>query len=278
MTPGVLYEPDKTMSAIQAALFLGVMLVPLALSVNFRTVVTAEPLQVTIAPAPAPPPPQADTDVAAVREQIEAARRNLEQSEVARRRQQQELAEQRKEEAQKRAEEAKKERERIEAQRRAEAEEQRRIAEAKKEKELEAKRQRELEEQRRVEELKAKQQAQEEAEQRRLEALKAKQLAARNDRIMARLIGAIQERVQRHVPSPDNIPSNIQVEIKVPLQGNGRLAGLPEILSSSGYPTFDEQAVRAIIKGAEQGFEMPDDPELRKRFDELILIIKPKQS
>lgn len=278
MTPGVLYEPDKTISAIQAALVLSAMLVPLVLSVNFRTTVAVQPLTVTIAPAPAPAPPESSADVAAVREQIEAAQRNLEQSEVARRRQQQELAEQRKEEARRRAEEAKQERERIEAQRRAEAEELKRIAAAKKKQQEEEERQRKLAEQKRQEELQARQKAKEEAEQQRLEALKAKQLAARNDRIMARLVGAIQERVQRHVPSPENIPSNIQVEIKVPLQDNGRLAGLPEVIRGSGYPTFDEQAVRAIIKGAEQGFEMPADPELRKRFDELILIIKPKQS
>ena len=292
MTPGVLYEPDKAWSALQAGLFLCAMILPLALSVNFRTVVSATPITVSITAAPTPPKQESSANVAAVREQVEAVKRNLEQAEVARRRQQQEVAEQKKEEARKRAEEARRERERIDAERRAEAQEQKRIAEELEQKKLEEEQKKQLEEQKQLEEeqkkklaeqkriadLEAKKLAEEEAKLAREEQVRAKQLADRNSRIMARLINAIHDRVQRHISSPDNIPFDIQVEIRVPLQNNGRLATTPEVIRSSGFPNFDEQAVRAIIKGAEQGFELPEDPDLRKQFDELILIIKPLQN
>lgn len=75
---------------------------------------------------------------------------------------------------------------------------------------------------------------------------------------------------------PEGVNPNIRVEILVPLGINGRLSGAPKITASSGNQFFDDQALRAVIRGAEAGFELPTNPELRKQFNELHLVLVPK--
>ena len=293
MTPGKLDEPNKLWSGIQASLIMLLLVVPLSFSFDFRKVVVAQPIQVAIVTAPPPEPkPVPTVDVAAVKEQIEATKKNLELAEIARRKQKEKIEQQKKEEEEREkleAEQRRIEQERIEAEK-AQQEEEERLAKLEQEKLLQEKLAKEKQlaaeaEKKRKEEI-AKREAAKEAAKRKAEAeeearrkaeAQAKLIAARNQREMSRIINAIHDRVRRHVTNPDNIPTNIEVEVKFSLNEEGYLQAQPSIIKSSGYATFDNQAVRAVIRGAENGFELPSDPKLRNQFNEVIIRIVPKQ-
>ena len=269
----VTYEPDKYWSAIQAATLLALVVIPLVLTISLRKVVINTPVTVALVTAPPPPPtPVPAPNTEAVREQIEATRRNLEQAALARQRiekvEAQAAAERQRVEEQERQHREEERLQREELERQQQAEEKKRSEEQERQRrEEEEQRQRELEEQRQLEA--------QAADQRQLE-VDARLKAAQDERIMARYITAIHDRVKRHMTNPEGVSSDIQVEINVPLQPDGRLAGTPKIISPSGHVQFDEQAVRAILRAAEGGFDLPPDKELRDRFDELLLIISPK--
>lgn len=274
-----LHEPDKNLSAVQAFLLMAALTAPLVWSVSFRTTVVTQPIVVAVVAAPPPEPepaPQPEADLERVREQLEATRRNLEEAEVARRRAQQQAEERRREEEVRQAEEDERRREEEQArQRELEEEQRRKEAEEEKRRQAEAERRRE-EERRKLEEEERRRREAEEIERRRVEA-EARAKAARDARLMDRHIAGIHDRVKRHLTNPEGVPSGIQVEVRVLLQPNGTLADIPKVIEESGFEPFDDQAVRAVIRGAENGFDLPDDPELREQFDELILVITPKE-
>ncbi len=94
--------------------------------------------------------------------------------------------------------------------------------------------------------------------------------------LLGRYIAGIKERVYRHMSNPEGVDSGIAVEIRVRLNDDGTLARLPEVADGSGNAAYDTQAVRAVIRAAEGGFDLPDDSELRSEFGDLLLIITPK--
>ena len=291
MSAAGLYEPDKNLSGVQAFLLLTVVTLPLLWSVSFRKTIIPEPIVVAIVSAPAPPvqETQPAPDLDKVREQIEATKHNLERAEIARRRaedlaEQQRLDEERRLEAQRERreeEEARRqdeleERQRLEEEKQLEAEtESKRLEDEEKRRQAEAKKQLQEEEERQRE-TEARKRAEEEAEARRQAEVDARLKSARDAKLMDRYMAGIHDRIKRHLTNPEGVSSGIEVEIRVRLNQNGRLADEPEVTKVSGHEQFDEQAVRAIIRGAQVGFDMPEDKDLREQFGELILVITPE--
>ena len=280
MSSASIYEPDKYLSAFQALFIMVATVFPFVINFSLdRTLTIAQPLEVAIIAAPpeiiTPP-----VEVEQIKQELEQSiQRQQQQAELARRKER-ELEEQRlREEELRQQEEAKRlEEQRLqeEAEQRRKEEEARLLAEAER---------RRLEEQR----LQAEQKRLEEAErieaerERREEQRKAQELArqaelkaAANAKIMNRYISGIHNQVQRHLSNPEGVPTGIQVEIRLSVGDDGHLVATPQTLKSSGHRPFDEQALRAILRSAEEGFDLPDDPDLRAEFSELILIIKPK--
>ncbi len=94
--------------------------------------------------------------------------------------------------------------------------------------------------------------------------------------LLGRYIAGIKERVYRHMSNPEGVDPGIAVEVRVRLNDDGTLVRVAEVADSSGNAAYDTQAVRAVIREAESGFDLPDDPELRSEFDDLLLVIAPK--
>ena len=275
-----LYEPDKNLSGVQAFLILAAVDSTACVDSvdpqdgcyrahNGRHRHGASP------PPVAEPEPLPDLDKIP-REQIEATQRNLEQAEIAppqggtRRGKKKRLEE---EQIQRRGRAKKKGGASApRARGRGKKNAKRRL---KKRKEAEEAKRRE-EQARLKQEQEERQRALEEAEARRQAEAEARIKAARDARLMDRYIAGIHDKVKRHMTNPEGVPTDIKVEIRVLLQDNGTLLAVPEVEESSGNELFDEQAVRAVIRGAENGFDLPDDPELRKQFAELLLVIRPE--
>lgn len=278
MNPAGIYEPDKYWSACQAFLIMLAMVIPMALQFEFeRTLTIAAPLEVTIVTAP-PQTVFQEQQAVEIQQQLEQQLSRQRDAELARRRaeelkQQEELrlAEQRRQE-----EEAR----RLEQERLAAELEQQRLLEEQ-QRQAEQEEQERLEQERlRQEQLEADRIAAEKAAAEQAAALEAERLAAikakANAVIINRYTVGIHNQVQRHLANPDDVTADLLVEIKIVLGDDGHLVSTPEIINKSGHEKFDEQAIRAILQSGREGFSLPDDPELREQFREIIMIIKPK--
>ena len=262
MKPPRLHEPDLIASALQATALMAALILPLALSIELKKTVIPVSLSVPIVtevrPAALPPP---DQGISELHEQLQQNRAQS-KADLARRRQQN------------------KERQQQEAERqRQEAE--RRQAEEKRQQEIEQeKRQRQRREQEAREKRKKleQQQRQRDAAQKKRAAPRGLSAAQRAS-LIGRYTSGIKERVHRYMSNPEGIDAaeKIAVEVRVRLDSRGMLVATPVIERSSGHATYDNQAIRAIIRAADGGFELPDDPELRSEFGDLLLTIRPKK-
>lgn len=264
-----LYEPDIVASALQAVAILALAVTPLLLSIKLRRTIIPVSLTVPLLATTPPPIEQPDVpDIKKLNEEVKQAAEQRREAELARKakadKKKQAEAEQLRQDEEKKKHEAKlaeQKRQEEEARKRQQQEQQR----------LEQKRQkREAEQQKR---LKDEQQRQAENQTKHENRLNEQQRAS----LIGRYTAGIQNRVYRRMSNPDNIATDIKVEIRVRLDADGKLVGTPAIERSSGNSAYDTLAVRAIIRASEGGFDLPTDPELREQFGDLILILSPKQ-
>ena len=260
-----LHEPDLFASAVQATVLMSALILPLALSIDLKRTIIPVSLSVPVVtearPAPAPQPAEG---ISELREQVKQRQQQTE-ADLARRRQQAE-----EEERQRRQEEEERRRQQEE-----EDERQRRLAEEE-ERQLQA----EQQERERRRQMEQRQQAEREAaERRRAEAAAGRLTAEQRASLIGRYTTGIRERVHRYMSNPEGIGASddIAVEVRVRLDSRGMLAAAPVIERSSGSSAYDNQAIRAVIRAADGGFELPDDPQLRTEFGDLLLTIRPKQ-
>ena len=192
----------------------------------------------------------------------------------------------------KREEEKRKKREREEAEKKRKAAEQKKREEAKKKKQAEEEKRKKEEAKKRAEELAeaARARAQEAAAARAKEAadraaeLRAQASAAARAAEAARLAdlrGLYLNRIRAQIESRLDTPAavlgrdDLVAEIRVLLHSDGELKGWPQITRSSGFPEYDEAAIRAIIQAAP--LVVPsDEPELLGEFLQLDLRIRPQ--
>ena len=69
---------------------------------------------------------------------------------------------------------------------------------------------------------------------------------------------------------------DVVVEIEVFLHPDGELKGWPTVTRSSGFPEYDEAAIRAVIQAAPLVVPV-DEPELLGEFLNLDLDVTPVQ-
>ena len=280
-----IHEPHKTRHAISAALmvaaFFGIVLLsnliswgapppPAAMRISLIPDIPVPPPPPPPEPEPAPEPEKpAPQDTAAEAErQAEIIRAEKEkkrkQEEAARKKR--EAEKKRKEEAARKKREEEKKRKEDEARKKREAE--------KKRKEEEARRKREQEEQRARLRAEA---AAAEAERQRQQALEKRTARIAND-YAARIIASIDQ----HLKTPAGVPedSDIVVIVRVQLNPDGSLIGIPEVEESSGYSEYDEAAIRAVLKAAPlpvptESF-ITGNSRLMQQFLEHRLYIRPR--
>ena len=192
----------------------------------------------------------------------------------------------------KREEEKRKKREREEAEKKRKAAEQKKREEAEKKKQAEEEKRKKEEAKKRAEELAeaARARAQEAAAARAKEAAdRAAELRAQADAAaraaeaarLADLRGLYLNRIRAQIESRLDTPAavlgrdDLVAEIRVLLHSDGELKGWPQITRSSGFPEYDEAAIRAIIQAAP--LVVPsDEPELLGEFLQLDLRIRPQ--
>ena len=195
-------------------------------------------------------------------------------------------------EKKKREEEKRKKREREEAEKKRKAAEQKKREEAEKKKQAEEEKRKKEEAKKRAEELaeSARTRAQEAAAARAKEAadraaeLRAQASAAARAAEAARLAdlrGLYLNRIRAQIESRLDTPAavlgrdDLVAEIRVLLHSDGELKGWPQVTRSSGFPEYDEAAIRAIIQAAP--LVVPsDEPELLGEFLQLDLRIRPQ--
>ena len=195
-------------------------------------------------------------------------------------------------EKKKREEEKRKKREREEAEKKRKAAEKKKREEAKKKKQAEEEKRKKDEAKKRAEELAeaARTRAQEAAAARAKEAadraaeLRAQASAAARAAEAARLAdlrGLYLNRIRAQIESRLDTPAavlgrdDLVAEIRVLLHSDGELKGWPQVTRSSGFPEYDEAAIRAIIQAAP--LVVPsDEPELLGEFLQLDLRIRPQ--
>ncbi|MCY4325004.1 MAG: TonB C-terminal domain-containing protein [Betaproteobacteria bacterium] len=264
-----LYEPDLIVSAVQATVAMAALVLPLALSIELkRTIIPvsiAVPMITEIQPQPQPQPAR---EISELREQARQSQ-NQREADLARRRQEAAEREQQQEQQRQEAEQQRQEEERR-AQQQAEQER------AEKERaEQDAREERRQAEQRRQREVAEQQRREAAAAAKARPGLTAEQRAS----LIGRYTSGIKERVHRYMSNPDGISAenDIAVEVRVRLDSRGMLVATPQIERSSGLAVYDNQALRAVIRAAAGGFVLPDDPELRNEFGDLLLTIRPKK-
>ena len=195
-------------------------------------------------------------------------------------------------EKKKREEEKRKKREREEAEKKRKATEKKKREEAKKKKQAEEEKRKKEEAKKRAEELAeaARTRAQEAAAARAKEAAdRAAELRAQADAAsraaeaarLADLRGLYLNRIRAQIESRLDTPAavlgrdDLVAEIRVLLHSDGELKGWPQVTRSSGFPEYDEAAIRAIIQAAP--LVVPsDEPELLGEFLQLDLRIRPQ--
>ena len=231
--------------------------------------------------APAPTPSAAELALKKVRDSLkedkekreaeaEKARKKKEEAEEEKRRKEKE------EEKRKAEEEKKKQREKENR----EVEEKKRKEDEAKKKEREAEELAERVRQREEEEREARAR---EAEARAAELRAQEDARARADELvrLADLQGIYKSRVIRQIENELETPpalvgrKDVVVEVRVLLHPDGELNGWPTVTRSSGFPDYDEEAIRAVLKAAPLVIPT-DEPELLHDFLRLDLDIRPK--
>ena len=224
--------------------------------------------------APAPTPSAAELALKKVRDSLkeEKEKREAEAEKVRKKK--------------KEAEEEKRRKEKEEEKRKAEEEKKRKEDEAKKEKEEAEKKEREAEElaeRVRQREDEAREARAREAEARAAELRAQEDARARADELvrLADLQGIYKSRVIRQIENELETPpalvgrKDVVVEVRVLLHPDGELNGWPTVTRSSGFPDYDEEAIRAVLKAAPLVIPT-DEPELLHDFLRLDLDIRPK--
>lgn len=83
----------------------------------------------------------------------------------------------------------------------------------------------------------------------------------------------IKSLIERHLRIPENTPEDAKVVLLMRLRPGGNLDGDPTVEESSGYPAYDNEAVRAVIFA--QPFPMPSDPAVLRALQEIKLTVRP---
>ncbi|KTT16024.1 hypothetical protein NS331_19430 [Pseudacidovorax intermedius] len=71
---------------------------------------------------------------------------------------------------------------------------------------------------------------------------------------------------------PNSVPGNPAVEIQIQTSPDGTIVGTPRITKSSGNPTWDDAAVRAVQRAE----VMPRDTDGRVPSPFPIIVMRPK--
>ena len=236
--------------------------------------VQAAPKPSAPSPAPAPTPSKAVLALKQAQDSLETERERREEEE----RKKQEEEEQRKAEEEKRKQEEERKKREDEERKKREEEEQRKEEEERREEEAE----RRKEEERKRREEEAERRARE--QERRAAELRAQADAAARAAEVERLaglrgiyLGRIRAQIENRMDTPVELigRKDVVVEVRVLLHADGELKGWPKVVRSSGFPDYDEEAVRAVIQAAP--LLLPaDEPELLREFLQLNLRIRPK--
>ncbi len=83
----------------------------------------------------------------------------------------------------------------------------------------------------------------------------------------------IRNKIRRKMRTVSDVPESAEAIFKVTLLPDGMLMGDPVLVKSSGFPTYDDAAERAILSA--EPLPVPTDVSLQKMFRELKLSIKP---
>jgi colicin import membrane protein len=83
----------------------------------------------------------------------------------------------------------------------------------------------------------------------------------------------IRNKIRRKMRTVSDVPESAEAIFKVTLLPDGMLMGAPVLVKSSGFPTYDDAAERAILLA--EPLPVPTDVSLQKMFRELKLSIKP---
>lgn len=83
----------------------------------------------------------------------------------------------------------------------------------------------------------------------------------------------IRNKIRRKMRTVSDVPDSAEAIFKVTLLPDGMLMDDPVLVKSSGYPAYDDAAVRAILSA--EPLPVPTDVSLQKMFRELKLSIKP---
>lgn len=263
-------EPHKTRHAVVAALIMAAAFgAVLASNIHWGAPPPPAAMRISLIPdiPVPPPPPQAEPEPAPEpqTEQADAAAEAKRQAEVIRAEQEK----QRKEEEARKKREQEKKRKDEQARKKREQEKQRKEEEARKKREEEKRRKEEEEQTRQRAEAAAAAAARQEA------------LQKRASRIADRYASLIINRINDYLKTPSSVPldSDIVVIVRVRVNPDGSLIGLPDVVESSGFPEYDDAAVRAVLKAAP--LPIPKEPfiteneELMQQFLEHTLYIRP---
>ncbi len=121
-------------------------------------------------------------------------------------------------------------------------------------------------------------------EQRLMEAYVEKQRLAERERVRAEVMAAtsaemgryqdmIRSKIRHNIIMPPDVLPTAAAEFQVTLLPDGSVLDAV-LMKSSGNAAYDEATERAIYKA--QPLPIPTDPELKKRFRELRLTIRPE--
>ena len=218
-------EPGKWFAAIQALLILAIIagLIFFTSGVSLRAassstkqvVMLSAPITIPQPPVEAKPEPKPEPKPKPVKKKKEKPKveQPPKEADIAREKEKEEEKKRQEEERKKKQEQQKREQERAEAQRKKEEEKKR----------------------------------QEEERQRIEQARQQQIIAQRNARTAENYAARIGAAIQRHLTTPQGVPDDIEVVVRLYLNEQGGLQKDPVIMKSSGHEEYDTAAIRAVI-------------------------------
>ncbi len=284
-----IYETHKKRLAVVAAL---ILLVFFGVVIWANTGGMAPPeskIQISLVPKiplPKPKPPEAPKEQPKppkVEKKPPKKQADVIRADEEKKRKEKEEKQRKKEEAEKKAKEkkAKEKKRKADEKKEKERKEKEKLEKEKKRKEEEEKQRKEEEKKRKEEKEESERQAEAVAAAAAANAQRRQGLQNRVSRIASGIAGRIINRIDDYLKTPIGIPedSSIVVKVHVRLNRDGSLNGIPEVIESSGFPKYDDAAVRAVLLAAP--LPMPkesfivNDEEFMKEFLEHTLSISP---
>ncbi|MCH9705886.1 MAG: cell envelope integrity protein TolA [Proteobacteria bacterium] len=282
-----IYETHKKRLAVVAALILLVFFWVVIWANTGGMAPPESKIQISLVPKiplPKPKPPEAPKEQPKppkVEKKPPKKQADVIRADEEKKRKEEEEKQRKKEEAEKKAKEKKAKEKKRKADEKKEKERKEKLEKEKKRKEEEEKQRKEEEKKRKEEKEEAERQAEAVAAAAAADAQRRQGLQNRVSRIASGIAGRIINRIDDYLKTPIGIPedSSIVVKVHVRLNPDGSLNGIPEVIESSGFPKYDDAAVRAVLLAAP--LPMPkesfivNDEEFMKEFLEHTLSISP---